>query len=352
MHNYSFPKNIGKFIVIDGIDGSGKTTQLKLLAEKLEKNGFQVEIADFPQYNTKSAGLIEEYLSGKYGTANEVSPYAASCFYACDRYDASHKIRQWLSEGKIVLANRYVTANMGHQGSKITNRLERKVYFDWLEDLEYQIFKIPKPDINIILYLDAEIAQKLSLARKRIDWHNKTRDIHEEHLNHLEMAAETYKQMTSELKNMKLIDCTEYGLLLHPEDIHDKVWEETSKIINAMHHRYYVSHFSNKYQDESDKKNEQIELNDTKIINIRARQDFEIMPKEELKVNTGFRALIPQKRDGVLLDGHKLAEKNIHVQNKIITPFDKEELSIILNNYSNSSHKIKTNEIIAKLLIK
>jgi dTMP kinase len=109
----------GVFIVIDGTDGAGKKTQTDILCEKLKAYGFAVEIADFPQYGHKSAGLVEEYLNGRYGTAEAVGPYAASIFYACDRYDASFKIRKWLAEGKVVVSNRYVAANMGHQGGKI-----------------------------------------------------------------------------------------------------------------------------------------------------------------------------------------------------------------------------------------
>ena len=116
----------GKFIVIDGTDGSGKTTQLALLKERLEKEGHSVAIVDFPQYNTKSAGAIEEYLSGKYGSAEEVGPYKASVFYAVDRYDASFNLRRALEEGKIVLANRYLSASLGHQGGKIADRQKEK----------------------------------------------------------------------------------------------------------------------------------------------------------------------------------------------------------------------------------
>ena len=113
------------FIVFEGIDNSGKSTQCRLLLEHLKKEGYKVEMIDFPQYGKKSAALIEEYLSGKYGSASEVSPYVASIFYACDRYDASFKIRQWLKEGKIVVADRYVGSNIGHQGGKIKNKDER-----------------------------------------------------------------------------------------------------------------------------------------------------------------------------------------------------------------------------------
>jgi dTMP kinase len=122
----------GKLIVLDGTDGSGKATQLELLKKRLEEEGFEVVTADFPQYNKKSAGLVEEYLSGKYGEAEAVTPYQASIFYAVDRFDARAQLRQWLAEGKIILANRYVSANMGHQGGKIKNALERKAFFNWL----------------------------------------------------------------------------------------------------------------------------------------------------------------------------------------------------------------------------
>ncbi|MBU4493296.1 MAG: thymidylate kinase, partial [Nanoarchaeota archaeon] len=106
----------GKFIVIAGTDGSGKATQIKILVKRLKDKGYEVEIADFPQYGKKSAALVEEYLNGKFGLAEEVGPYRASIFYACDRYAASFKIKEWLDEGKIVVSNRYVSANVGHQG--------------------------------------------------------------------------------------------------------------------------------------------------------------------------------------------------------------------------------------------
>ena len=103
----------GKLIVIDGTDGSGKTVQTSLLVERLKKEGHPVEFIEFPQYGQKSSGLIEEYLNGKYGSAEEVGPYRASIFFACDRFAASSKMKGWLSDGKIVVANRYVFSNMG-----------------------------------------------------------------------------------------------------------------------------------------------------------------------------------------------------------------------------------------------
>ena len=158
MHTIMQTKVAGKFFVIDGTDGSGKTVQCKLLIERLEKEGYKVKSVDFPQYGQKSAGLVEEYLNGKYG---QVNPYASSIFYAVDRFDASFKIRQWLDEGYVLVCNRYVTANAGHQGGKIHDPVERKKYFDWLLEMEYGTFGIPKPDLNIILHVPAETSQLL-----------------------------------------------------------------------------------------------------------------------------------------------------------------------------------------------
>src|SRR6266403_2732213 len=145
----------GKFIVIDGTDGSGKTTQFKLLQDTLQAEGYEVETTDFPQYGKKSAGLVEEYLNGKYG--NEVNPYASSIFYAVDRFDASKQMQEWLDQGKIILSNRYVLASAGHQGGKIEDKDERVKFFRWLNNLEYKIFGIPQPDLNIILHVPAAI---------------------------------------------------------------------------------------------------------------------------------------------------------------------------------------------------
>lgn len=227
MNNYS-----GKLIVIDGTDGSGKTTQLNLLKTKLEADGYSVMVVDFPQYNTKSAGLVEEYLSGKYGQADDVTPYQASIFYTVDRFDASLKVRAWLKEGKIVLANRYTSANIGHQGSKIDNPLERQVFFNWLYDLEYKIFNIPKPDLSLILHVEPELAQQLAKTRAREDWSGKTHDIHEENLNHLKKAAQVYLEIANVLPGFKLIKCSNSQGIMSREEIHFLICLAVGQILN------------------------------------------------------------------------------------------------------------------------
>ena len=200
------------------------------LVDDLKLGGFDVEMADFPQYGQKSAGMVEDYLNGKYG---QLKPEAASIFYAVDRFDASFKIRQWLEEGKVVVANRYVTANAGHQGGKIADDIDRAKFFRWLDNLEYGIFNIPKPDLNIILHVPAAMAQKL-VDKKSADVrkyaNGKKRDLHEADLQHLKNAEKVYLEIAKLFPNTKLVECVQGGQLLDPQSVHNKVWELVRRI--------------------------------------------------------------------------------------------------------------------------
>ena len=118
----------GLFLAIEGVDGSGKATQVAKLKEKLEQQGYQVEVVDFPRYKEESSYHVRAYLAGEYGTAEELGPFTPSLFYALDRYDASAAIRQALSENKIVIAVRFTASNMAHQGQKCNNVEEKKQY--------------------------------------------------------------------------------------------------------------------------------------------------------------------------------------------------------------------------------
>lgn len=219
----------GKFIVIDGTDGSGKATQTKLLVAKLEQNNYPVKMIDFPQYGQKSAGLVEEYLNGKFGQALEVGPYRASIFYACDRYAAAPQINEWLAQGNIVISNRYVSSNMGHQAGKIKDEAERDKFLDWLFHLEFNIFEIPKPDLNILLYLPPEIGQTLVDKKGSRDYvGGQKRDIHEADLQHLLDAAQAYKYVADKY-NWLTINCAPDNILLPIEEIHTILWNEIVK---------------------------------------------------------------------------------------------------------------------------
>lgn len=223
----------GLFIMIEGTDGSGKGTQTDLLVERLKAEGHPVQAVSFPRYGERSAAMVEDYLHGKYGTAAEVGPYRASIFYAADRYAASAEIRQWLNDGKIVIANRYVGSNMGHQGGKILDPIERGQYFTWVRDLEYTIFGIPKPDVNLILHVPAEVASALIDQKDdRAYLQGKKRDIHEADLGHLKAAEVSYLDMAARFPEFTLVECAPENTLLSKELVHDLIWRHIAPHLN------------------------------------------------------------------------------------------------------------------------
>ncbi|MBI2355597.1 MAG: thymidylate kinase [Candidatus Doudnabacteria bacterium] len=221
----------GKLIIIDGTDGSGKATQTVLLVKRLASQGYKVKTEDFPQYGKKSAGLVEDYLNGLYGTGDELGPYIPSMFYALDRFAASQRIRQHLKEGFIVICNRYVTANMAHQGGKIKNPRKRHKYFKWLFELEYGLLRIPKPDLTLILHVPAKIAHKLVANKERRFYIGyKKRDIHEKDMKHLAAAEKTFLEISKKFRYPK-IDCAPGNKILSIERIHELIWQKVKKSI-------------------------------------------------------------------------------------------------------------------------
>ncbi len=214
----------GRFFVIDGTDGSGKATQTKRLVERFQQEGFEVETISFPQYDRPTSGAIKEYLAGTYGTANDVSAYVGSMMYALDRYDGSFKIKQWLAEGKVVVADRFVSSNMGHQGCKITDPDERTAYLKWNDHLEFEIFKLPRPTMTVVLAVSADIGSKL--ARQGAKEKTKVRgDIHEHDINHLRASEETYREIAQRFEGFHLIECVHNDSLRDRDDIHNEIWQ-------------------------------------------------------------------------------------------------------------------------------
>ena len=225
----------GKFIVIEGTDGSGKATQTKFLAEKLKSLGIPFELADFPQYGKPSGYFAEKYLRGEYGNAEEVGAYRGSLFYAVDRYDKSFEIRKWLAEGKTVVSNRYVSANMGHQAGKIKNKKEREKFLKWLLELEYGIFEIPKPDLTVLLYVPPEVGQKfVDQKGERTYTKGVKRDIHEADLKHLQDAANAYLEVAKKYK-WTVIDYRKKDGILSLAEVQAKIWERVSKLLQLPH---------------------------------------------------------------------------------------------------------------------
>ena len=214
----------GLFIAIEGTDGSGKGTQFKLLVSALRREGHKVATLDFPQYGKKSAFYVEQYLNCKYG--KKVSPYIASLFYALDRYSTRTKLKSWLKQGKVVVANRFTLSSAAHQGGKIKSSKELKKYWQWLFNLEFKVLGLPRPNLTILLHMPAKTAQQLVLKKAPRNYikSGKKKDIHEADLGHLKAAETRYLKLANMFK-ARVIKCVEGGKLLTPEEIHSKVWE-------------------------------------------------------------------------------------------------------------------------------
>lgn len=222
----------GAFIVIEGTDGAGKGTQFKRLQERLMAEGYEVATFDFPQYGQPSSYFVQQYLNGKYGTIEDVGPYTGSLFYALDRFEAAPKIRQALAEGKVVLANRYVGSNMAHQGTKFLHAEERRGYFIWLDNLEFEMLRIPRPTLSFVLRVPAGIAQSLVDQKAAREYTDKKRDLHEADLDHLQKAVAVYDDMCQLFpRDFQRIDCTRDDQLLDIDTIHDIIWQKTAPML-------------------------------------------------------------------------------------------------------------------------
>ena len=225
-------KRQGSFFVIEGTDGSGKGTQVNLLVERLKESGYDVAMFDFPQYDDESSFFVRQYLNGKYGTAEEVGPYTGSLFFSLDRYQAALAIRKALAQNKVVIANRFTGSNMAHQGTKFASAEERRGYFIWLDNLEFQMLKIPRPDKSIVLRVPADIAQKLVDQKGERSYTNKKRDIHEADINHLKRSVEVYDDLCQLFpKDFLRIDCVRSGQLMSIEAVHEHLWNTLEPLL-------------------------------------------------------------------------------------------------------------------------
>lgn len=220
MQNHS-----GVFIVLEGSDGSGKGTQFKLLAERLKAVGHDVAVFDFPRYEEPSSHFVRRYLNGEYGPSSEVSPYTASIFYALDRYEASPQIKKAIKEGKVVLANRFVGSNMAHQGTKFGSVAEQRGFFMWADNMEYQLFGIPRPDINLFLKVTPEISFELIAKKAKRSYTSEIRDEHEADMGHIKMAVETYELLCKLMpRDFKEINCVRDGQIQTIVEINEMIW--------------------------------------------------------------------------------------------------------------------------------
>lgn len=212
----------GKLIVLDGIDGSGKSTQFALLTERLTREGAAFRKAVFPRYGEPSSSMIRAYLGGEFGSdPNAVSPYAASTFFFVDRY-ASYKTDwgDFYNSGGLVLCDRYTTSNAIHQGAKLDGSALAD-YLDWLYDFEFRLMELPKP--NIVLYMDVDLDTCLAQIKTRQEKTRTRGDIHEIHPDYLAACFAAGKAAAERLGWIK-IRCMENGKMRTVEEIHEDIY--------------------------------------------------------------------------------------------------------------------------------
>ncbi|MEX0930064.1 MAG: deoxynucleoside kinase [Candidatus Paceibacterota bacterium] len=223
-------KHTGKLIVIDGIDGSGKATQVGLLKKRLTKEGVKVKTIDFPRYENNFFGhLIGSYLSGEYGDFIKTDPRVASVLYAADRFESGKDIQKWLEQGYTVIADRYVSANQIHQGGKIEGAKKRKEFLGWLEQMEHGVFGIPRPDL--VVYLDVPFEVSREWLKKKVAERAKQgrRDVAEDNLKHLRDSRNAALWLERNNKNWAKVTCCDGMVCMLPEEVHEQVVEIVRK---------------------------------------------------------------------------------------------------------------------------
>ncbi len=225
----------GKFVVIDGIDGSGKATQARLLVERLKKEGVKVKTIDFPRYESNFFGaLIGKYLSGIYGDFTQVDPRVASVLYAGDRFESSKEIRKWIDDGYTVVADRYVSANQIHQGGKIDNPKDRKEFLAWLDEMEYSVFKIPRPDLVIYLDVPFEVSKewlKNKIMKRKKKYLEGRVDVAEENLTYLKNSRNAALDLAKKNKDWQKIECCQGMVCMLPEEVSGRVFDIVKKTL-------------------------------------------------------------------------------------------------------------------------
>lgn len=228
---------MGKIIVIDGVDGSGKGTQCKLLKERLERENYALYSCSFPRYEDEASIFVRRYLNGDYGkNPSDVSAYQASYFYALDRFNFfktnKEAIEAIADPNVIMVSDRYTTSNLIHQGTKISDKQEQAKFNEWLWKQEYEILGIPKPDMVIIPVLEPEANMELVRKRNiaaRATENKMSTDIHETDMEYLRKTIESSRVVVEQM-SFDVIDCmNKDGGIRTPEDIHEEIYKRVEK---------------------------------------------------------------------------------------------------------------------------
>ncbi len=218
----------GKLIVIEGADGAGKATQAKMLKERLQKEGVSVESLEFPGYETTFfGGYIKEWVDEMHGNFVDLDPRLSAILFAGDRFESRDTIMGWLKEGKHVILDRYVSASMLHQGAKIENSEKRGAFLLWLQRLEYDVFKVPRPDLVVYLDMPSEMRHALLTTdeRKPNLGHTETNLIYQN-------SVQRHAQNIADLEKWQVVSCVVDDKLRSKESINTELYDIIKTILN------------------------------------------------------------------------------------------------------------------------
>jgi dTMP kinase len=202
----------------------------------LRKEGYDVEVFDFPQYGKKSAAAVEEYLNGNFGSLDEVTPYQASVTYAIDRFFARREIREALKVGKVVISNRYVSSSMIHQSGRIQDKKELDTFLSWLDHFEFELMNIPRPDkvffLNVPFEIGYELVSKKKAEERAYIESDKKKDIHEQSKEHLKEAHTRACELVERFEDWEELKCTnEEKRLKSIEEIHEELHKRVISLL-------------------------------------------------------------------------------------------------------------------------
>lgn len=213
----------GKLIVLEGIDGSGKRTQLEALSLAISRRGIACSRISFPNYSGFFGKLVARYLNGEFGSLSAVDPYFSALLYAGDRLEFKPLMETTLASGKMLLADRYIGSNLAHQGARVPSD-KREEFLAWLKQLEYGIYTLPQEDLVVYLRVPVAQAHRLVGQKSAREYTKLRHDLHEADVAHLEAAAQVYDELARQPHWLK-IDCFDdaSGTLRPPAEIHEEI---------------------------------------------------------------------------------------------------------------------------------
>lgn len=213
----------GKLVVLEGIDGSGKRTQLEMLARAMQARGITHATISFPRYEGFFGSMVAQYLNGEFGKLGDVNPQFSALLYAGDRFENKKLLENYLADGKLILADRYIASNLAHQGARVAPKRFSE-FLRWLEKLEYGLYALPEEDLVIHLNLPAARAQRLVGKKRARKYTRRRRDLQEASLAHLQSAARIFERLARR-RNWATVECmsAQNSALRPPEEIHSEI---------------------------------------------------------------------------------------------------------------------------------